>query len=150
MPYRNIRLRYPFEVYLLALAAFTSAPGALGKPKTSPGAIESLLEPWQVRFWTVSLCLGAILALSGIFWSVKNAKSQMTGLILEQVGLIICGFAGVIYVICIWTEIGNSGLVASGIVLGFAVAAFAQARMIHQAMSLAVSIEKIRGRRLRR
>jgi len=142
MPLRVIRVRYPYEIYLLCLCVITSLPSALGYAK-GPNSIESQLPPWQVKIWTFSLLLGSITALVGIMWSQRNAKSQVTALLIEQLGLIVCGFAGLIYATSIILSIGMGGLVPFGMVLGFSLASFAQAWMIHTALDRALALRAV-------
>jgi hypothetical protein len=140
MPYRNIRLRYPYEVFLLIWCFLVAAPAALGM-ETS-GAAAQAMSPLEVRLWSISLAVGAAVALTGIFWSRGNAKSQMTGLTLEQVGLIIVGFGAAVYGVVIMKVTGATATFALGIVWGFSTASFAQAFMLYKAMKRSVSAQK--------
>lgn len=144
MPLRSIRLRYPYEVYLLTLAMFSSVPASFGKARAAPGSVVAHMQPYQVRMWAISLSLGGLLALIGIFWPQKNAKAQATGLTLEQTGLVICGFAGLVYAWTIYATVGLRGLVPMAFVLGFSAASFAQARMIHNAVERALKLREAR------
>lgn len=146
-PYRHLRLRYPYEVYLLVFSAVSSLPSAVGI-QDSPNSISSQLSSFESRVWSISLLAGAIIALAGIFWPTKNAKSQITGLTLEQVGLVLCGFAALIYAFAIFMSVPMAtAAVPLGLILGFAFASFAQANMIHSAVKSAVRTraEKVRG-----
>jgi hypothetical protein len=137
MPYRNLRLRYPYEVFLLVWCIAVGIPAAFGV-QTSAAARKEM-APLEVRLWSISMVIGAVIALCGIFWGRRNAKSQMTGLILEEVGLIIVGFAALVYAIVIWKGTGPAGLFAIGIVAGFATASFAQALMLYRAVQRAAA-----------
>lgn len=137
MPYKSIRLRYPYEVFLLLWCLVVAAPAALGA-KTS-GAAQQQMSALEIRLWSVSLMVGSALALAGIFWSRRNAKSQITGLLLEEVGLIIVGFGAAIYGIMIWKATGSGALFALGIVFGFSTASFAQAIMLYRSVQRAVT-----------
>jgi hypothetical protein len=135
MPYRNLRLRYPYEIFLLLWCILVGTPAALGV-ETSASASRQM-NPLEIRLWSVSMVIGSILALTGIFWSRRNAKSQVTGLVLEEVGLILVGFAALVYAAVIFKSTGKAGLFAGGIVAGFSTASFAQAYMLWRAVQRA-------------
>ena len=101
MPRTYLRLsdRHPFEVYLLALALFTSVLGAAGITPP-PASVRVALNPIAGRVWALALAIGCVVALVGIAWHRPKVGLTVTGLILEQVGLFIVS-AATIYYCCI-------------------------------------------------
>lgn len=134
MPFeRDIRrTRNPFEIYLLALSLVSTAPLALGFTRP-PTSLSSELGVWA-RVWGIALCIGSLVALVGIMWRrPKNPiKFSVTGLVVEQVGLVAVGGATIYYATAILLLVGNRGLVTSGIVLAYGAAAATQAWRIHR------------------
>lgn len=128
------RTRNPFEIYLLLLAIVTSAPSMLGVAPT-PSSIEFQLGIYA-RVWSFFLFAGCAVALVGIFWPRPRHQERysVTGLGLEQTGLVSVAGATIYYSVAIIAVIGSTGLITAGIVLAFGLASGVQALRIHRWM----------------
>lgn len=107
--------RYPFEMFILALCLLSGIPLLLGNPK--PMSIDTLVPGWAATLWGVGLSGGAGLALVGIAW-----RERITGIILEQIGLVATGLASLFYVLCIVLVVGKAGVSGAAVIGGFGVA----------------------------
>lgn len=122
MPLRTQQLsgRHPFEIFMLALSLVSGVPVLLGvSPK--PGSMNSLVDPFYVHAWSVALVLGSTMALVGVAWRRPKdpAKMTITGLSLEQVGLVMVAAATLFYA-AVLAMLGAPGSgVATGIVLAY-------------------------------
>ena len=87
------------------------------------------------RAWVIGLTLGCGLVLVGLAWKRPPfPKVSVTGLLLEQFGLIIVGISTLFYAVAAWRFTGWAALVPIGIVLAFGLASFAQARRIRRVL----------------
>lgn len=121
--------RHPFQVFTLLLAVASGVPLLLGD--AAPGTVEATLSPAAVTFWGVSLVAGAGTTLAGMLW-----PRRITGMALEQVGLVAIGTASAIYTVCIFSFWGIRGVTAAAYVMGFATASFWRWGQIQQVMGL--------------
>ena len=127
MPSRRLSDRHPFEIYLLLWTAVTSVPPAFGATPV-PTSIAGALEGPAARAWAIVLCIGACLALVGLAWKRPPWPDvSVTGLLLEQIGLLLLAFGSLFYVYAIFHVTGLSGLVGAGIILAFGLACGTQA-----------------------
>ena len=137
MPARQLTDRHPFEVYLISFAFVSSAPGALGFTGIPP-SIAALLPGWSGRAWVVGLSLGCGLVLAGLMWKRPPfPRVSVTGLLLERLGLIIVGISTLFYAAAAWRLTGAAALIPIGIILGFGLACFIQARRISRVLKSA-------------
>lgn len=127
--YGRISDRHPFELYLLVLSLIASLPAALGAAP-APASIRIQLDPNLARVWAASLALGSFLALLGLAWRRPKVGLSVTGLLLEQVGLVTVGAATIYYCAVAIATVGWSTLAPIGTVLAFGLASFAQAEKI--------------------
>lgn len=133
-PTRRLNDRHPFELYLLSWALVGALPAALGFTP-APGSVQGQMPEWAARAWAVSLALGAATALAGLAWPRSRAtRVSITGLALEQVGLVTTGCATVFYSAAAILGVGVSVLTPVGVTLAFGLASFAQAWKIERAL----------------
>lgn len=104
--------RHPFELFTLILCVAVGVPALVADAR--PGSINEALPHWAVDVWGAGLAGGAIVALVGIGWS-----NRVTGLILEQVGLVAVGCATLVYAAGALVTVGVTALVPAGIVAAF-------------------------------
>lgn len=104
--------RHPFELFTMALCAFVGLPLLAGDAR--PGSINELLPDWAADIWGGMLVLGAITALVGIFW-----RNRVTGIVLEQVGLMAVGLGTLFYGVGVGLSVGQDGIYAMIFVFGF-------------------------------
>ena len=129
--------RHPFEIYLLVWAFVSSLPAAIGLTPLPPTILRSV-DPWQGRTWVVSLTLGCLVALIGLGWRRRSTATgfrlSVTGLVLEQVGLVTVAAATVFYAGAASLRGGPGALPLAGIILGFGTACAAQAWKIQRVL----------------
>ena len=129
--------RHPFELFMLVVCLFAGIPTIADGPP-APQSIEALLPQLLVLGWGISLSVGAFIALLGIF-----LFGAATGIILEQVGLVMVGTACVFYGIAIWIVIGVTGAVSGGIVFGFGCACLWRWRQLQKLVNAAVAMSEV-------
>lgn len=127
--YRRLGDRNPYELYLLVLAALSSTPAALGLARP-PASVRIQLDPISGQIWAAALALGSLIALIGLVWRRPHVGLSVTGLLLEQVGLVIAGVATVFYCMMAFATVGWDAAPPVGTVLAFGLASFAQAEKI--------------------
>jgi hypothetical protein len=113
--------RHPFEIFLLALSIISGLPVLLGKAP-APGSINAVVDPLAARAWSVALTCGSALALLGVGWRVPKdpTKVSITGLSLEQVGLVTVASAATFYAVVVVIAAGVSAAVPASIILAYA------------------------------
>lgn len=133
-PYQPLSDRHPFEVYLLVWASVTSLPAALG---LTPVSIVLREQAGQGvgRIWSCALALGCLIALLGLGWRrpVRGCLS-VTGLTLEQIGLITVAGSTIFYSAAALLRSGFSSLAVVGVILGVGTASIAQAWKIQRVL----------------
>jgi len=135
--YRRLSDRHPYEIYLLVWVLVATLPAALGLTEV-PGTIAHMLDPWAARVWAVGLTMGALIALIGLGWRRPPfPKLSVTGLVLEQVGLVTLGATTLFYTFAAAINVGTGALPVLGVVLGVGTASFAQAAKIQRVLNLA-------------
>jgi len=107
--------RNPFEVYLL-IACVLAGVLLLFTPAT-PATMAATLSPVLVDLWSAMLSVGGFVALSGIVW-----RNRVTGVALEQVGLVSTGAASVVYAAAIFVVNPVAGYVAASLIGAFGLA----------------------------
>ena len=133
-PMRRLSDRHPYEVYLLGWALAASVPAAFGV-QPPPRSVVDQMPDWAARSWAITLMIGCIVALTGLSWRRPRAtRLSVTGLTLEQVGLVIVGCATVFYSAAALLGVGWSALPPVGVVFAFGLASFAQAWKIERAL----------------
>lgn len=119
-PITHASTRHPFEVFLLILSIISGLPVALGN--VTPGSVSAALSPWAQRTWGAGLTLGAIVCLLGILMTRPNPRAvtvSITGMVIEQVGLVMVGGACMVYVAALIGYVGLDALVPASIVLAY-------------------------------
>jgi len=133
--------RHPFEVSMLGAAAVVGGSRVLTEPTS--GSLETALSPWLVSIWYVLLSIGALIALSGVFWR----SNIVVGLRMEQSGLIMLTSAGSIYGGALVSSAGWRGLAAAAFLFGFSAACgfrtFDIGRILSRIRTLALSKEAV-------
>lgn len=133
-PARRLNDRHPYEVYLLTLAFLSSLPTAAGVT-SPPNSITSQLPGWPARLWAYAVLIGAATALVGLAWKrPRFPLVTVTGLLLEQVGIVILGAACTVYAVAVMFTGGTNALFAGSLTLAFGLASFAQARKIKRVL----------------
>lgn len=128
--------RHPFELYLLYLTLLVSVPIVLGAAPR-PGSVADLLPDLMAWGWSLILAVGSAVALLGIFW-----RERVTGLIAEQVGLVLVGVATLAYTVMVFHAVGDDGLVQIAIVGGYGASCIRRYFQIQQILDVAHQIEK--------
>lgn len=114
--------RHPFEVFLLALSVLSGLPVLIAG--TAPDSITDALNDWAARAWGGGLAIGGAIALLGIYLTRPRphaTKISVTGLVVEQVGLVVVGGACLVYAAAVLLYFGLQGVGPAGIVLAYGV-----------------------------
>lgn len=130
--------RHSFELYGLGLCVAFGFPLIFGN--ATPGSIAATLSPLQQDIWGVMLCLGATIAIVGIAW-----KDRVTGIILEQIGLMAVGCSTILYALVILYATGSSGYLSAGIIGSFGLACISRWRRLGKALKRAGRKARQRG-----
>lgn len=104
--------RHPFEIFTLVLCILVGVPLIFGD--ATPGSVADVLPTWAENFWGVGLGLGATVGLAGVAW-----PERYTGILIEQVGLVILGVAILLYAAMGLISLGSNFLVPGAIVTAF-------------------------------
>lgn len=111
--------RYPADpraVFVLSLCVAAGIP--LVFADATPGSIAAQLDrPWVIT-WGAMLTIGALVNLIG------TLKSDVNGIILEQIGSVAVGGATVLYAGAIFVQVHWQGSVPAAIVLGLGMSCF--------------------------
>lgn len=127
----------PDEIFLMALCVVTALPIFFGVAPP-PGSINSLLPNLVVTIWSAVLVVGAGTVLVSFTF-----KDRVTGMIVEQFGSMCLGVAATIYGVGIFlTSYDEGGAFSSAIILGFALARFAQFRSYQKTLN---KVSKVRA-----
>ena len=130
-PARRLADRNPFEIYLLTVTFTASVPAAAGV--VLPGSIAEQLPGWPARVWAICLFVGCSCALVGLGWKRPSfTRVSVTGLLLEQVGLVMAGTTTALYGAAIILSVPERGLLAAALALAFGFACLAQAFKIQR------------------
>lgn len=140
MPLQSVtsESRHSFEIYGLCLCFVFGIPLTFGG--ATPGSIAEVLSPLQRDIWGIMLCLGAMVALVGIAW-----KDRVTGIILEQIGLMAVGCSTILYALVILYVAGPSGYLSAGIVGSYGLACISRWRRLGVALKRAGRKARQRG-----
>lgn len=109
--------RHPIAVFLLALCVFSSIPTFLGAAQP-PGSLAATIPRERILIWAAMLTAGAVISLTGTYW-----RHRVTGLLIEQVGMLFVAVATLYYSGIIFFVVQLNGLQGTSIVLGLGVAA---------------------------
>jgi CHASE2 domain-containing sensor protein len=131
--------RHPFELFTLFLCVITALPTVL-RLTPAPSSINMALPHWLVIAWSITLLVGSVAALLGVYW-----RDRRTGLITEQFGLAVTGAAALIYAGCI-IAVGTGGVIPAGIVGGFGLACLWRWKDLQRIIDEAVAYERLRSR----
>lgn len=119
---RNFRApaaRYPADpraIFILILCTLSGIPLVIAD--ATPGSIEEQLDAVWVVVWGVMLAGGSLVTLIGAL------KTDVNGIILEQVGSVALGAASVLYGGAILVMVGLNGSVPAAFVLGWGLSCF--------------------------
>jgi hypothetical protein len=111
--------RYPADpraIFVLSLCVISGLP--LVFADATPGSIAAQLDRVWVVIWGVMLTVGALTTLIG------TVKTDVNGIILEQIGSVAVGGATIVYAGAILVQIRWSGSVPAAIVLGWGLSCF--------------------------
>lgn len=120
--------RHPYEIYLLVVFTLYGAADLLDLLPT-PASIRAQLPATWV--WSLLLTLGSFSALVAILWKRIPGKPNFTALLYEKVGLVMVGSVLVIAGAAIITTSGAAGAFQGMNNIGFGLASFTQAGLIH-------------------
>lgn len=127
----------PDEIFLMVLCLVTALPILFGFAPP-PGSINSLLSRLAVTIWLAVLVLGAGTVLASFTF-----KDRVTGMIVKQFGSMCLGVAAATYGIGILlTSYDEGGSLPAAIILGFALARFAQFRSYQKTLN---KVSKVRA-----
>jgi hypothetical protein len=111
--------RYPADpraVFILAACVISGFP--LIFTDATPGTIAAQLDRTWVVIWGVMLTVGALTNLIG------TLRTDVNGIILEQVGSVAVGGATVVHSGAIIAQVGWQGTVPAAIILGLGLSCF--------------------------
>lgn len=120
--------RHPYEIYLLVVFTFYGAADLLDILPT-PASIRAQLPFTWV--WSLLLTVGSAAALAAILWKRVPGKPNFTALLYEKVGLVIVGSVLIIAGAAIIVTNGAAGAFQGANNIGFGLASFTQAALIH-------------------
>lgn len=98
--------RHPFQIFIMVLCALVGIPVLFGD--ATPGSISETLPHGFRQAWALLLSIGATVTLIGGAW-----RNRVTGLLIEQVGLVSAGGATLVYGAALLTTAGKTGYVAA-------------------------------------
>lgn len=131
--------RHPFELFVLFLGLVVGAPLLFGAP--TPGSTTEALGPVLVRIWAWLLVGGCLLALTGAWWTwwawlgrwmPHWRPSVLSGLLIEQVGLIATGVGTLVYTVGVFDAGGRRAAITAALLGGWGLACFWRARQIRR------------------
>lgn len=111
--------RYPADpraVFVLGLCTLAGIP--LVFADAAPGTIESQLDHWMVVVWGVSLALGSLACMLGMF------RQTVNGILFEQVGSVCVGASAVFYGATVLVVVGWSASFPAAITIGWGLSCF--------------------------
>ena len=111
--------RHPIVLFFLVLLLTSSFTIGLGAP--APGSVEEALPHWGVITWAAVLGLGSLSIMIGL-WMQPRPYHNLTGALLEQVGMAMLGAGGILYSIAAIAAVQWSGVIPAGLVAGLAAA----------------------------
>lgn len=110
--------RNALSVCMLGIVPLSVAPVLVGDEVGSP-SIQASMDPTTRYIWAVSLFVGCVVALIGIFH-----PDDVKGLILEMGGCALVTTPAVLFGVAALDMRGGQALVAAGFGLGFGLACF--------------------------
>lgn len=119
-PITHASTRHPFEVFLLVLSIVSGLPVMLGN--VTPGSVAEALSPWAQKAWGAGLTVGAVVCLLGVLMTRPNPRAvtvSVTGMVIEQVGLVMVGGACLVYAAALVGYVGRGAGVSAAIVLAY-------------------------------
>lgn len=125
--------RNPFETIIVAGAAVTNFPGALGLAPPPP-SVATQLGPFA-RWWLVSIFLAGLTTFVGLMMeSPSKLKISVNALVVEQIGCVAIAWSCVLWAGAAYAQSGWDGLTGSGWIALFALAGFNQAFKIQNVL----------------
>ena len=109
--------RHPFQLFILTLCLITGVPVLVGNAP-APGSLEDAMPDFVFLGWNIALVAGSAVALVGSMVQ----KNRVTGILLEQWGLVAVGMAAIVYGILIPFVAHWGGAISASIIFGFGVA----------------------------
>jgi hypothetical protein len=140
----RVLIQETFEVFTAILCISSGLPLALGRITAT--SIEASVPPMFARVWGIVLLVGAILTLIGLIWAnavsgPRALQRMITGHRIERLGLLSLAWAGGVYAVSVLLAVGRGGLIASTIILIFALTCLTRAfvlstgaTMLHRAL----------------
>lgn len=124
----------PFQVFLLGLCIVNSL--GLARGNSGSQALDARLSIVAVVLWGVTLGLGAILDLIGVY-CYRQRRTLVAGLYLERSGLVLAGSAAAVYSIVVFFSAADVDGVRFAVCVqtAFAAAAFYRAWQAHRALT---------------
>lgn len=127
----------PDEIFLMVLCLVAAIPILFGVAPP-PGSINSLLPNAAVIIWSAILVIGALTVLASFAF-----KDRVTGMIVKQFGSMCLGVAAATYSIGLFlTSYEKGGSFSAAIIMGFALARFAQFRSYQKTLN---KVSKVRA-----
>jgi hypothetical protein len=140
----RVLIQETFEVFTAILCISSGLPLAFGRIEAE--SIEASVPHHFAHAWGIVLLIGAILTLTGLI--VANAVSgpralqrMITGHRIERLGLLALAWAGGVYAVSVLLAVGKGGIIASTIILIFALTCLTRAfvlstgaTMLHRAL----------------
>jgi len=123
MATNSLSTRHPHEVVLLGSCLLTALP-ILAGVAPAPGSIAGAMNHASTVAWAGGITFGALVAFVGILWPRPSCPTKLTvtGLLLEQVGLVVSGVACLLYVAAVMWVFKWGGLFPCALPAGFAIA----------------------------
>lgn len=106
-----------FELMVLLMGGLVAIPLVAGA-LPAPSSTASFLPPHLLDIWAWMLLIGAALGAAGLLWFGR----KVTGLVLEQVGLIMFAGAVLLYVTGLVSRVTWGAAIPTALVLGFGAA----------------------------
>lgn len=127
----EVFLDQPWGIFIKALCVISGLATFVGP---QPGSLQESLPEEMVFLWSITLVVGALCGLIGLF--------QPRVWRLEVAGLIWLGTASIVYAIAIFAQAGFRGAVPGGIIMGFGLAALVRALAVYVTYEVArIAIE---------
>lgn len=122
--------RHPLIVFFFALCA-ASGISIMLQTTPPPGSIEEALGRVGASAWGATLFLGAGMILTGLRLQ-PTARHNMTGVLLEQVGMAFIGGVAILYTAAAFALVGTAGAFPASVVLAFGVACLYRYRSLRK------------------
>lgn len=110
-----------------------------------PNSVRMVLHGWPLTVWTVSIIIGPLLSIIGIYWRGR----LVTGLGIEQVGLVLLTGGCILYDVALFFVLGKAqgGLFVSSFVTAIAVANIWRSLQIRRRVQFLIAASRPRTRK---